>query len=155
MINVVFVCHGNICRSPMAEYVFKDLIKKEHLDNRFYVTSMATSREEIGNTIYPYAREELDKHNIDGYASHRAKQFTMADYDKFDYIIVMDEMNKYNLMKIIKEDKDNKVCKLLDFTPSPKEIEDPWYSGNFEKVYKEIDSGCRCLLEYLKTKIKD
>ena len=79
----------------------------------------------------------------------------IEDYDKFDYIIIMDEINKYNLTRIIKEDKDNKVHKLLDFTPNPKEIEDPWYSGNFEKVYKEIDNGCRCFLEYLKTKIKD
>ena len=154
-IKVAFICHGNICRSPMAKFIFLDMINKENLNDYFYVDSMATSREEIGNGIYPYAKAELDKHNINGYASHRAKQFTMKDYNEFDYIIVMDEMNKYNLMRIIKEDKDNKVHKLLDFTPNPKEIEDPWYSGNFEKVYKEIDNGCRCFLEYLKTKIKD
>ena len=137
----------------MAKYIFLDLIEKNHLSDYFYVDSMATSREEIGNRIYPYAKAELDKHNIDGYSSHRAKQFTKEDYDNFDYIIVMDEMNKYNLMRIIGQDKDNKVHKLLDFCPNPKEIEDPWYSGNFEKVYNEIDNGCKCFLEYLKTKI--
>ena len=152
-IKIAFICHGNICRSPMAKYIFLDLIEKNRLKDYFYVDSMATSTEEIGNRIYPYAKAELERHNINGYQDHRAKQFTKSDYDYYDYIIVMDEMNKYNLMRIIGNDKDNKVYKLLDFTEKPLEIEDPWYTGNFEKVYNQIENGCKSLLEFLKTKI--
>ncbi len=151
-IYVAFVCHGNICRSPIAQYVFRNLVEKEHLENCFYIDSMATSREEIGNRIYPYAKDQLIKHNIKGYESHRAKQFTKLDYEKFDYILVMDGENYYSLKWIIGEDKFEKVHMLLDYTKEKGEIEDPWYTGNFDKVFNEIDNGCKSLLEYLKEK---
>ncbi|MCR4874700.1 MAG: low molecular weight phosphotyrosine protein phosphatase [Clostridia bacterium] len=150
MIKVVFVCHGNICRSPMAEYVFKDIVEKRGVKDSFYIESRATSTEEIGNRIYPYARDELIKHNIKGYESHRATQFTISDYKAFDYILVMDDNNLYNLKRIIGIDVDNKVYRLLDFTTNKGEIEDPWYTGNFDKVFNQIDNGCKCFLEYLK-----
>ncbi len=153
MINVVFICHGNICRSPMAKYVFLDMIEKEGLNDYFYVDSMATSREEIGAGIYPNARAQLLQHNIHGFETHRAKQFTMRDYDYFDYICVMDEENMYGMKWIIKNDDKHKVYKLLDFTKEKGDIEDPWYTRNFDKVFNEIDNGCKCLLEYLKQKI--
>lgn len=151
-IYVAFICHGNICRSPMARFIFENLLKKNHLEDYFVIDSMATSREEIGNKIYPYAKDELQKHNITGFENHRAKQFTKEDYEKFDYILVMDNNNLYNLRWIIGEDKDKKVYKLLDFTKNKGDIEDPWYTGNFYKVYKEIDTGCNSLLEFLKEK---
>ena len=149
-INVVFVCHGNICRSPMAEYIFKDLIRKENLSDCFYVTSMATSTEELGNGIYPNAEDQLVKHNIKGFESHYAKQIRLSDYDRFDYILVMDNMNQYNLKRIIGSDPNGKVHKLLDYTEQKGEIEDPWYTRNFDKVYNQIYSACKSFLEYLK-----
>lgn len=155
MIKITFVCHGNICRSPMAEYIFKDLIKKEGLEDKFYITSHATSSEELGNGIYYRAEDELISHNIHGFENHVAKQFSIRDYDNFDFIIIMDTNNKYNLIRIIKNDERNKVFKLLDFTDNKGDIEDPWYTRNFDKVYKQIENGCKCFLEYLKTTYKD
>ena len=114
---------------------------------------MATSREEVGAGIYPNARAQLLQHNIHGFETHRAKQFTMHDYDYFDYICVMDEENMYGMKWIIKNDDKHKVYKLLDFTKDKGDIEDPWYTRNFDKVFNEIDNGCKCLLEYLKQKI--
>ena len=149
MINITFVCHGNICRSPMAEYIFKDLVKKAGLDGKFYITSHATSTEELGNGIYYRAKEELDLHHIGGYENHMAKQFRPSDYDKFDYIIIMDTNNKYNLMYTIKADPKGKVHKLLDYTNNKGDIEDPWYTRNFDKVFNQIENGCKCLLDYL------
>ena len=152
-IKVAFVCHGNICRSPMAQYIFQDLVNKNHLQDKFLVDSMATSREEIGAGIYPNAREQLLAHSIHGFETHRAKQFTQKDYDYFDYILVMDEENMYGMKWIIKNDDKHKVYKLLDFTKEKGDVEDPWYTRNFDKVFNEIDNGCKCLLEYLKQKI--
>ena len=152
-IKVAFVCHGNICRSPMAQYIFQDLVNKNHLENYFVVDSMATSSEEIGAGIYPNAREQLFKHNIRGYETHRAKQFTTKDYETFDYVLVMDEENMYGTKWLIGKDDKNKVYKLLDFTKEKGDIEDPWYTRNFDKVFNQIDNGCKCLLEYLKQKI--
>ncbi len=142
MIKIMFLCHGNICRSPMAEFICKDMAKG--LD--VYIESKAVSREEIGNPIYPSAAATLKKHNIP-MTPHRAMQITREDYEEFDYIIVMEQYNMPRLMRIIGEDDQNKVCRLLDFTSHPKDIEDPWYSGNFEKVYEEITAGCKALLQ--------
>jgi protein-tyrosine phosphatase len=142
MIKIMFLCHGNICRSPMAEFICKDMAKG--LD--IYIESKAVSREEIGNPIYPGAAATLKKHNIP-MTPHKAKQITREDYEEFDYIIVMEQYNMPRLMRIIGEDDQNKVCRLLDFTSHPKDIEDPWYSGNFEKVYEEITEGCKALLQ--------
>ena len=153
-INITFICHGNICRSPMAEYIFKDLVIKEGLEDKFFITSHATSTEELGNGVYYRAEAELDFHKIGGYENHSAKQFRASEYDKFDYLVIMDGFNEYNLLRIIGSDKDNKVHKLLDFTKEKGDIEDPWYTRNFDKVFNQIDNGCRCFLEYLKTKMK-
>ena len=154
MIKVLFVCHGNICRSPMGEFIFKDLVKKAGLEDQFEIASAAVSREEIGNPVYPPARRELARHGIacDG---HRAKQFSVAHYNDFDLVIVMEDYNRRNLMRLIACDCENKVWKLLDFvedTPHPRtgaDISDPWYHGNFDKTYKEIEQGCKGLLNYL------
>ena len=143
MTKILFLCHGNICRSPMAEYVMKDLVKNR---DDIYVESKAVSTEEIGNSIYPQAAATLKKHNIP-FGNHRARQIKKEDYNEFDYIIVMEEYNLPRLFRIIGADPENKVYKLLDFTNIPGDIEDPWYSGNFEKVFKQITLGCKCLFE--------
>ncbi len=144
MKKVLFLCHGNICRSPIAEFVFKDMTKGLPIQ----VESMAVSREEIGNGIYPSAAAVLRAHSIP-FSNHCARQITRRDYEEFDYIIVMESQNIPRLMRIIGEDDEGKVCRLLDFTDKPKDIEDPWYSGNFEKVFNEISKGCRALLYHL------
>lgn len=152
MIKIMFVCHGNICRSPMAEFIFKDMVKKMGIEKEFFVQSSATSTEEIwgniGNPVYPPAKKKLAEHNIscDG---KRAIQLKKSDYDKYDYIIGMEQVNVRNILKIVKEDKENKVFRLMDFTDNKKDIQDPWYSGNFDITYDEIYEGCKGLLRYL------
>ncbi|MBQ3258990.1 MAG: low molecular weight phosphotyrosine protein phosphatase [Clostridia bacterium] len=145
MKKVLFLCHGNICRSPMAEFIFKDLAKGEDL----YAESTAVSREEIGNPIYPKAADTLRRHAIP-FGGHRARQITTEDYDRFDYIVVMEEYNIPRLMRIIGDDPDKKVYRLLDFTDTPGDIEDPWYSGRFEAVFNQIHDGCKALLKHIK-----
>ncbi len=147
MINVIFVCHGNICRSPMAEYIFKDMVKKRRLEDLFEIDSAATSREEIGNGVYPPAARKLRSVGIDC-AGHHARQFTKADYKRADYVIVMESYNINNLRRIIGEDTDKKVSRLLDFTNKPRDIDDPWYTGDFEKAYSDITEGLEAFLEY-------
>ncbi len=149
MIKVLFLCHGNICRSPMAEFVFKD-ISKEYKE-KLYINSKAVSCEELGSSMYFPAQKKLKEKNIP-FGNHIASQITSADYSEYDYIIVMEERNISRLMRIIGSDIDNKVYKLLDFTPYGGDIEDPWYSGNFEKVFNEIKAGCIGLLSHLKEK---
>lgn len=153
MIKILFICHGNICRSPMAEFVMKDLVSKENLENEFYIESAATSAGEIGNGIYPPAREQLVKHNINGFKSKTARQVRKSDYDEFDYLIIMDEENEYGLRRIVGEDTDNKIHKLLEFAEDDKlkgaDIDDPWYTREFDRCFDEIESGCRGLLLYL------
>lgn len=150
----MFVCHGNICRSPMAEFVMKELARKHGADKNLQIESSATSNEEIGNGVYPPAVQELAKHNI-SCKGKRARRFTMDDYREFDLVVVMEEYNIRNLMRIIGSDSEAKVWKLLDFTSVPPtqgcgdDISDPWYHGNFEKTYKEILNGCTSLIEYL------
>ncbi|MBQ7107576.1 MAG: low molecular weight phosphotyrosine protein phosphatase [Clostridia bacterium] len=143
MTKILFICHGNICRSPMAEYVMKDLVKNR---DDVYVESKAVSTEEIGNPIYPPAVKTLNKHNIP-FGNHRARQIKKEDYTEFDYLVVMEEYNLPRLFRILGDDPENKVYKLLDFTSTPGDIEDPWYTGNFEKVFQQITLGCKCLLE--------
>ena len=145
MKKVMFLCHGNICRSPIAEYVFKDIAKGYDI----HIRSKAVSREEIGNPIYPAAADTLRRHGI-AFGAHRASQITRQDYEGFDYIIVMEKYNIPRLMRIIGNDDEQKVCRLLDFTSEPQDIEDPWYSGNFDKVFNQIYSGCTALLEHMK-----
>ena len=147
MIKIMFVCHGNICRSPMAEFVLKDMVKKKRVEDRFQIASSATSREELGNPVHYGTREKLAEVGI-SVAGKYAVQLTKADYEEYDYLIAMDSMNVRNILRIIGEDKDNKVCKLLDFAEGG-DIADPWYTGNFDVTYDDIVRGCTGLLEKL------
>ena len=147
MIRVCFVCLGNICRSPMAEYIFKDLVKKEELEKEFLIESRGTSDEEIGNDIHPGTKSMLDKHNIP-YTRHYATRLLKTDYERYDYFIGMDDYNISSMKKLFGTDK--KIYKLLDFTKDSKEIDDPWYTHNFTITYDEIDKGCKALLELIK-----
>jgi len=142
MIKICFVCLGNICRSPMAEYIMKDKINKLGLNNEILITSKATSYEEQGNDIYPPAKEELDRHNIK-YDKHKATRLEKDDYEKYDYFICMEDSNIRNI-KYIFDDPDNKIIKLLD-----KNISDPWYTGNFIDTYNDLDIGIDILINKL------
>lgn len=152
MIKILFVCHGNICRSPMAEFIFKNMINKKQLQSDFYIASAATSTEEIwngiGNPVYPPAKRELARHGIscDG---KRAVQLKKSDYDKYDYLIGMEERNRRNMLRILGSDPENKVSLLLDYSNRPGNIADPWYTGDFETTYRDITEGCEGFLEYL------
>lgn len=147
MKRILFVCHGNICRSPMAEFIMKDLVEKRGLSKEFYIESAATSTEEIGNCVYPPARRKLAEHGIkcDG---KTARQMTMKDYKTFDLIICMDDWNIRNISHIIGVDTDNKVHKLMDYTDRPGDVADPWYTGNFEATWRDCLEGCTGLLNY-------
>ena len=149
MIKVLFVCHGNICRSPMAEFVMKDLVKKKGIEEQFYIASAATSTEEIGNPVYPPARRKLAQVGIrtDG---KTARQMTRQDYDKFDYLIGMEDVNVRNMLRITGGDPDGKISRLLDYTGRPGNIADPWYTGNFDDTYDDVLKGCEGFIEYLK-----
>ena len=136
----------------MAEFIFKDLVKKANLTNSFMISSAATSTEEIyglkGNPIYPPAQEQLKKHHIE-YEDHRATQVKKSDYEKYDYLIYMDQNNKRNLLRIINNDPKQKCFRLLDFTEHPQDVEDPWYTGNFDGVFNSITIGCKALLDHI------
>ena len=148
MINIMFVCHGNICRSPMAEFVLKDMVAKRKISHNFHIESSATSREEIGNDIHYGTKNKLKKVGIP-FTPRRATQITKSDYDKYDFILCMDNNNIRNLSRIIPNDKDNKIKLLLDFSDNPRNIADPWYTGNFEDTYNDIIEGCEALLNYI------
>ena len=149
MIKVIFICHGNICRSPMAEFVFKDMVRCAKLEAEFYIESAATSREEIGNDIHYGTKRKLDEAGIP-YMKRKARQMTKVDYDSFDYIIGMDDANIRNICRIAGGDTNNKVFKLLDWTDIGGNIADPWYTGNFDVTYDDIREGCFAFFEYLK-----
>ena len=153
MIRVLFVCHGNICRSPMAEFVFKDMVRRLGLEEQFYIASAATSTEEIGNPVHPGTRRKLKSVGISCKGKY-AVQMKKSDYEKYDYLIGMDEWNRRNMMRILRRDPEEKVFLLLDFSRSPRDIADPWYTGNFEVTYSDIVEGCRAFLEYLRKKGK-
>lgn len=152
MTKVLFVCLGNICRSPMAEFIFKDILEKAGVSDLFEVASAGTSSEEEGNPVYPPARAELVKHGI-SCAGKRAVQYTVGDYSKYDYIVVMEDWHKRSVLHI-SGDAQNKVFRLLDFTDAPADIDDPWYTRDFARAYGEIERGCAAFLEYLKGKGK-
>ena len=149
----MFVCHGNICRSPMAEFIFKDLAEKQGIADRFVVSSSATSTEEIwngiGNPVYPSAKAELAKHGL-SCNGKRAVQLKKSDYDKYDIFIGMDSANIRNMLRIFGGDPDGKVRKLMDYTDRGGDVADPWYSRRFDVAYQDILEGCTALLEAVK-----
>lgn len=157
MIRVLFVCHGNICRSPMAEFVMKDLAARHGRSEDFSIASAATSTEEIwngvGNPVYPPARAKLAEHGIDC-SGKRAVQLKRSDYEKYDYLIGMDSANIRNMHRMLGGDPEHKISKLLSFAGSERDISDPWYTGDFESTYRDVTQGCEALLEQLKGKIK-
>ena len=149
MIKILFICHGNICRSVSAQYIFDRLIEEGHLENELSCESAATSTEEIGNPIYPPMRQALVNHDVP-IGNHRARQLRRADYDEYDLIIGMDSENMYYIKRILGSDPEGKVHTLMEYTYSPDElIDDPWYTRDFEEAYRLIRKGCEALLEYL------
>lgn len=145
MTKILFICHGNICRSPMAEYVMKDLVRKAGREAEFAIASAATSADEIGNPVYPNARRKLAEHGIscDG---HAARQLTRADYDDYDLLIGMDSANLRNMRRICGGDPEGKLHLLMDFTTRPGDVEDPWYTRDFEATWRDVLEGCTALL---------
>jgi Protein-tyrosine-phosphatase len=142
----MFVCLGNICRSPMAEFVFKDLVRKKGLQEDFYIVSSATSAEEIGNPVHYGTRNKLKEYGIST-EGKKAVQLTRSDYSKYNYIIGMEERNIRNVKRILGDDKENKIFRLLDLSEHPRDIADPWYTGDFDVTYRDILEGCEKLLE--------
>ena len=145
MKKILFVCHGNICRSPMAEFVMKDLVQKAGLTDQFHIASAATSREEIGNPVYPPARRKLAEHGI-SCAGHAARQLTKQDYADYDFLVGMDSANLRDMHRICGGDPDGKISLLLDHTARPGNVVDPWYTGDFQATWLDVMAGCQCLL---------
>lgn len=148
MIKILFVCHGNICRSTMAESVLTHMVKQRHIDHLFEINSAATSREEIGNPPHHGTVNKLRQVGIP-LIPHRAVQMTKADYEKYDYLIGMDDWNIRNMLRIAGSDPDHKIRKLLSFADSERDIADPWYTGNFDETYDDIIEGCEAFLRSL------
>lgn len=148
MIKILFVCHGNICRSPMAEFVMKDLVHRAGLSDQFHIASAATSREELGNPVYPPARRKLAEHKIscDG---KTARQLTARDYEEYNLLIGMDSANLRNMRRICGGDPEGKISLLLDHTSRPGDVADPWYTGDFEATWRDVQEGCQALLREL------
>ena len=148
MTKILFVCHGDICRSPMAEFVLKDMVKKVGREREFRIESAATSTEEIGNPVYPLARRKLAEHGIrcDG---KTARQLREEDYWRFDWLIGMDRANIRNMQRICRGDPEGKIRLLMDGTDRPGDVADPWYTGDFEATWRDVEEGCRALLRAL------
>ena len=148
MIKILFICHGNICRSPMAEFVLKDMVKKLNIADSFEIASAATSTEEIGNEVYPPAKRKLSEHGI-SCKGKTARQMTKADYEYYDYLIAMDRNNLRNMARFTDADPDEKVSLLMDYTSSPGDVADPWYTGDFEKTWQDVIRGIEGFLKKL------
>lgn len=146
MIKILFVCHGNICRSPMAEFILKDMVEKKGIAEQFFIASAATSTEEIGNGIHRGTRAVLDRLGIKNYKQKRAVRLERSDYEKYDYLIGMDDWNIRNILSRVGGDEEQKVYKLLQFTGSSRDVADPWYTGDFETTYRDVVAGCEALL---------
>ena len=147
--RILFVCHGNICRSPMAEFVMKHLVKDAGVEDYFYIESAATSTEEIGNSVYPPARRKLAEHGI-GCQGKTARQMTRSDYTRFDLLVGMDAWNIRNMNRICGGDPDGKIVMLMDYTDRPGDVADPWYTGDFEATWRDVLEGCQGLLKSLR-----
>ena len=148
MIKILFVCHGNICRSPMAQFVMQDLVNKKGLSDHFYIDSAATSTEEIGSGVHRGTRAVLNREGIP-LGDHHAVRMKKTDYAQYDYLIGMDQWNIRNMQRIAGGDPEGKICRLLDFTDHPRDIADPWYTGDFDETYRDVAKGCAQLLTYL------
>ena len=146
MIKILFICHGNICRSPMAEFLLKDIVQKRGVADDFFIASAATSTEEIGNPVHYGTRNKLAQYGIST-AGKYAVQLRRDDYDKYDYLLGMDEWNIRNMLRILKQDPEKKVHRLLDFSNNPRDIADPWYTGNFDVTYQDIMEGLEAFLK--------
>ncbi|MBR4156991.1 MAG: low molecular weight phosphotyrosine protein phosphatase [Bacteroidales bacterium] len=152
-IKILFVCLGNICRSPMAEFVMKDIVEKERLSHEFEIASAATSTYEIGNPVYPPARQKLAEHGI-CCAGKTARQITKKDYEYYDYIVAMDQSNIRNLKTMLGDDKQGKISLLMDYTSRPADVADPWYTGDFQATWEDVNEGCKELLTFIMNKNK-
>lgn len=154
MKRILFICHGNICRSPMAEFVMKDLVKKAGLAPQFHIESAATSREEIGNPVYPPARRKLAEHGI-SCGGHTARQLTNRDYDEYDLLIGMDQANLRDMYRICGGDYAGKMSLLMDHTARPGDVADPWYTEDFEATWRDVLEGCQGLMKEFMTERGD
>ena len=148
MVNVLFICHGNICRSTMAEFYMKHIVNEAGLTDSIYIESAATSREEIGNDTHYGTKQKLDEMGIP-YTRRNARQVTIDDYHNFDYLIIMDENNARNLRRIIGDDVDHKVHKAMSFVGEIRDVKDPWYTGNFDETYDDVSRSCDALLQVI------
>ena len=148
MIKILFICHGNICRSPMAEFVMRDLVTKAGLGSQFHIASAATSTEEIGNPVHYGTRNKLREVGISTEGKY-AVQMKRSDYKNYDYIIGMDSMNRRNILRMTGDDPEKKVYNLLEFAGESADIADPWYTGNFDRTYEDVLRGCKALLRHI------
>ncbi len=148
MIKILFICHGSICRSPMGMFILRDLAEKEGVADRLQIDAAATSTEELGNPVYPPASRVLREHGIDP-SGHHAHQLSRREYEEYDYVIAMDQWNLRNIERITGKRNDGKLFLILDFTDEPGEVADPWYTGDFDTAYEQIEKGCRGLLKKL------
>ena len=148
MTKILFICHGNICRSPMAEFIMKDMVTKAGLSEQFEISSVATSTEEIGNPVYPPVRRQLNEHGIDC-SGKRARQLTNADYNRHDLLIGMDQANLRNMHRICDGDNGEKMHLLMEYTNRPGDVADPWYTSDFDATWRDVEEGCRGMLDWL------
>lgn len=151
MYRILFVCLGNICRSPMAEFIMKQMVKEKGLEKNFHIESAATSTYEVGNPIYPPAKAVLDRRGINC-ENKRSRQITLSDYDKFDYIVCMDSSNLRNLKELFPNDNGQKISKIMSFAGSDNDVADPWYTGNFSDTERDVCIGCEALIKHITNK---